>query len=238
MKLGIMQPYLFPYLGYYSLIKYTDYFIFFDTPQYIRKGWINRNRILSTNGACTYFIVPIEKCRRETPINKVKIASDAEWRRKIFGQLTIYKKRAPYYDAVIDLVSDVVNSKTDSISQLAISSIRKSCEFMGIALKCSIFSEMNLGHIEVNAPDEWALKITKEMKYDTYVNPPGGKSFFDSSKYAEQGIKLEFLSQNAVNYNQHIKGFQPDLSIIDVLMFCKPEEVRDMMKEYTIDRGE
>lgn len=238
MKLAIMQPYFFPYLGYYSLIRNTDYFVFFDTPQYIRKGWINRNRILSSSGDSTYFTVPIEKCARETPINQVRIAQDSRWREKIFGQLTIYKKKAPYYDAVIDLVSDVIKSERESISRLAINSIIKCCEFIGIDLKYSIYSEMNLGHIEVKAPDEWAMKITREMKYDTYVNPPGGKSFFDCSKYTAEGIKLEFLWQNVVNYNQHIKGFQPDLSIIDLLMFCKPEDVMDMMREHRIERGE
>ena len=95
MKIAIMQPYLFPYIGYFSLIKNTDHFVFFDTPQYIRKGWINRNRILGTKGKDIYFTVPVEKCPRETPIKDVKISYNEDWQEKWMGQLTIYKKKSP-----------------------------------------------------------------------------------------------------------------------------------------------
>lgn len=237
MKLAIMQPYLFPYIGYYSLIKNTDYFIFFDTPQYIRKGWINRNRIIGGNKEPVYFGVPVEKCERETAIKDVKIADDKQWKDKILGQLTVYKKRAPYYNDVISLVKDVVSDESGSISELAIKSIVKSCEFMNLDLKSSVYSEMNLKDIKVKEPDEWALEITKELKYDTYVNPPGGKTFFDGDKYKEAGIKLEFLSQDLVAYNQRIHTFLPGLSMIDILMFCKPEEVMEMMESYKLERG-
>ena len=73
MKIAIMQPYLFPYIGYFSLIYNTDRFVFFDTPQYIRKGWINRNRIISSSGEPIYFTVPTQKAARETAINQILI---------------------------------------------------------------------------------------------------------------------------------------------------------------------
>ena len=87
MKIAIMQPYFFPYIGYFSLIKNTDHFIFFDTPQYIRKGWINRNRIIGANGDATFFTVPVQKMPRETAINKMLISQNEDWKQKILGQL-------------------------------------------------------------------------------------------------------------------------------------------------------
>ena len=94
MKIEIMQPYLFPYIGYFSLIKNTDHFVFFDTPQYIRKGWINRNRIIGATGEAVFFTIPVQKAKRETPINKIMISQNENWKMKILGQLNVYK-RAP-----------------------------------------------------------------------------------------------------------------------------------------------
>lgn len=235
MKIAIMQPYLFPYIGYFSLIKNTDYFVFFDTPQYIRKGWINRNRILSTNGDVTYFTVPIQKADRNTPINKSVISYNYDWKVKILGQLNIYKK-APNYDKVINLVNDVFNTDTMLISDLAIKSIVKTCEYLDIDIKYDIFSKMNLVLPEVKEPDEWALYITKELGYDTYINPPGGMSFFNREKYQINDVDLQFLVQEIIPYRQNREVFIPVLSMIDVMMFCSCNEINEMLCKYKIER--
>ncbi|CCY29907.1 WbqC family protein [Roseburia inulinivorans] len=235
MKIAIMQPYLFPYIGYFSLIKNTDYFVFFDTPQYIRKGWINRNRILSTNGDVTYFTVPIQKADRNTPINKSVISYNYDWKVKILGQLNIYKK-APNYDKVINLVNDVFNTDTMLISDLAIKSIVKTCEYLDIDIKYDIFSKMNLALPEVKEPDEWALYITKELGYNTYINPPGGMSFFNREKYQINDVDLQFLVQEIIPYRQNREVFIPALSMIDVMMFCSCNEINEMLCEYKIER--
>jgi len=235
MKIAIMQPYLFPYIGYFSLIKNTDYFVFFDTPQYIRKGWINRNRILSTNGDVTYFTVPIQKADRNTPINKSVISYNYDWKVKILGQLNIYKK-APNYDKVINLVNNVFNTDTMLISDLAIKSIVKTCEYLDIDIKYDIFSKMNLALPEVKEPDEWALYITKELGYNTYINPPGGMSFFNREKYQINDVDLQFLVQEIIPYRQNREVFIPALSMIDVMMFCSCNEINEMLCEYKIER--
>lgn len=235
MKIAIMQPYLFPYIGYFSLIKNTDYFVFFDTPQYIRKGWINRNRILSTNGDVTYFTVPIQKADRNTPINKSVISYNYDWKVKILGQLNIYKK-APNYDKVINLVNDVFSTDTMLISDLAIKSIVKTCEYLDIDIKYDIFSKMNLALPEVKEPDEWALYITKELGYNTYINPPGGMSFFNREKYQVNDIDLQFLVQEIIPYRQNREVFIPALSMIDVMMFCSCNEINEMLCKYKIER--
>lgn len=235
MKIAIMQPYLFPYIGYFSLIKNTDYFVFFDTPQYIRHGWINRNRILGANGKDIYFTVPIEKTHREAAIKDVKISYRDNWKEKWMGQLSIYKKRAPYYKNVIDLIDDVLENSGEYISELAIDSVVKTCEYLGMNMDYSIYSKMDMPDFAVKEPDEWALYITKYMGYDTYINPPGGKTFFEPEKYKNENIELQFLTQEIRKYNQRVKEFVPGLSIVDVMMFCSPEEIRDMMDEFLIE---
>lgn len=236
MKLAIMQPYLFPYIGYFSLIENTDYFVFFDTPQYMRKGWINRNRILNAKGEAVYFTVPVEKAPRETPINRMKISNNFAWQEKIYGQLSVYKKRAPFFKNVTDLVRTVIEQEYQDVAKLAAASVIETCKYLGMDMKYDIFSGMQIPEFTVKEPDEWALGITKAMGYDTYINPPGGKSFFQREKYARNGIQLWFLQQELVEYRQLGNPFVPGLSIIDIMMFCKPDEIKKMMCAYTLEQ--
>lgn len=233
-KLAIMQPYFFPYLGYFSLIKYTNKFIFFDTPQYIKKGWINRNRVLNDKGKWDYITVPVVKSARETPINKIEINNTIAWREKIIGQLTVYKRKAPYYNKVMELVKNILNIKSNKISKLAEDSIKNTCRYLNLNLDSEVFSEMNIKIENVNNPDEWALNISKTLKYSIYVNLPGGINFFDPQKYKNNNIKLEFLETELRPYIQKIGYFEPALSIIDVMMFCDTKEILDMLDEYKI----
>lgn len=239
MKIAIMQPYLFPYLGYFSLIKNTDYFVFFDTPQYIRKGWINRNRILKENGEPTYFTVPIQKTERETAILNIKIDNQQDWKKKILGQLSYYKRRAPYYEETMEVVQNVLGSEDAKlyISRLGIKSCLEVCKYLEINVKYDVFSKMDLEIGHVGAPDEWALEITKAMGYDTYVNPPGGMEFFDSAKYEKEGIQLRFLQNNLPQYTQRIGKFVSGLSILDVMMFNSVDDIRKMLNDCTV-KGE
>ena len=154
---------------------------------------------------------------------------------KTLGQLNIYKK-APNYGRVIDLVKGIFNTDTMLISDLAIKSIVKTCEYLDIDIKYDIFSKMNLALPEVKEPDEWALYITKELGYNTYINPPGGMSFFNREKYQINDVDLQFLVQEIIPYRQNREVFIPALSMIDVMMFCSCNEINEMLCKYKIER--
>lgn len=235
MKLGIMQPYFFPYLGYFSLIKYSDKFIFFDTPQYIAHGWVNRNRILRQDGIPIYIIVPIQKARQETAIKDIMISDQYNWSEKMYGQLMSYKKRAPRYKDTIEFLHSIIDKDYGkSLSKLNIETIKAVCDYLAINRNFETFSEMKLEIKEVKMADEWALNITKALGGDIYVNLPGGQAFFDKRKYDKANIELQFLKSNLSPYIQRIGHFEPGLSIIDVMMFCSPEEIRDMLDDFKI----
>jgi len=231
MRLAIMQPYFLPYLGYLALIKHSDFFVIFDTPQFIRHGWIERNRILKPSEGWQYIKVPLEKHSSRTAIKDVKIKNTFDWQRKMFAQLDHYKKKAKYYSQVKELLGEVFSFKTDSIVKLDAFALEKIFEYLGINFNYSIFSEMNLKIEEPRAPDEWALNISKAMGANEYINLPGGENFFDRNKYEKEGIKLNFLKLNLPEYNQKRKPFEPGLSIIDVMIFNSPETIRDMLNE-------
>ena len=237
MRVGIMQPYFFPYVGYFSLIEYVEKFIFFDTPQYINRGWVNRNRVLKQDGTPNYITVPVKRASREIQIKDIEIADNVDWKETIIGKLSVYKRKAPNYEGVIEFIKDILYAPDYSnLSELNCKSIIRTCDYIGLKCDFEIFSKLDIKIEQINAPDEWALYITKALKGDVYVNPPGGQSFFDKEKYEKENIELQFLESNLRPYIQRIGHFVPGLSIIDVMMFCSKDEIGDILMDYRIVR--
>lgn len=235
MKIGIMQPYFFPYLGYFSLINNTDRFIIFDTVQFIKHGWIERNRILKPNEGWQYIKVPLKKHNRETLIKDIRINNDDDWRDRIYRQLEHYKKRAPFYSETLAIVKEALNINTESIVKLNVNCLKTISNYIGIDFISDTYSEMNINIEEVNKPDEWALNICKALGNVTeYWNPEGGLDFFDKFKYEESGIEIKFLKMDLKRYSQKRSSFEYGLSIIDVMMFNTPIEINEMLNNYII----
>lgn len=236
MKIGMMQPYFFPYIGYFSLIKYCEKWIIFDSVKYINKGWVNRNRILKQNGLETnYITVPIERISSKTLIKDIKINKNIDWKNKILGELTIYKK-APFFKEVMFIVNDVLSYNTESLCELNIYSLKVICKYLNINFNFQIFSQLKDFPVEsVQAPDEWALYTAKYFNATEYVNPPGGKSFFNPIKYQSLGIKLTFLAPILNEYKTFSPTFIPGLSIIDVMFWNSKEDINKMLDNFILD---
>ncbi|OWP61514.1 glycine transferase [Hymenobacter amundsenii] len=230
-----MQPYFFPYLGYFSLIKHTDFFVSFDPVQYIRKGWINRNRMLKPGEGWQYITVPVQAAKRETLIKDILVAEGDAWKGQIMRQIEHYKKRAPYYGQVKELLEQCFAFPELSISRLNTFYLAQICCYVGIPFQHAIFSDMNLELGTIEAPDEWALRITQAIGAATYINPPRGREFFQMDKYAAADVNLQFLEVQLESYNQHRPVFEAGLCILDVLMFNNPEEVRLMLDNMTLN---
>lgn len=230
MKLGIMQPYFFPYLGYFDLINCTDFWIVFDGVQYIRHGWINRNRILHPVEGWSYIIVPVS-FSRETIIKDVSVAQDGKWKKRILGQLGHYKKAAPYYRSVINLVEECLEIDASFISQLNVSVLEKLCNYIGIRFDYSFFSTMDLDLGAIERPGDWALNISHALDANEYINPPGGEDLFDRKKFSEYDIKLTIRNFPPFVYECPGYQFIPNLSILDVLMWNDPEEINKYLNQ-------
>lgn len=235
MRIALMQPYFFPYLGYFSLIKQTDHFILCDSVQYISRGWIARNRILKPGAGWQYIMVPLRKHSSKIIIKDIEIINESKWKDKIFRQLVHYKKRAPFYEETIATLNKGFDIKTDSIVKLNENILKIICDYIGIDVNISILSEMNLDYEKVNAPDEWALNVCKALgNADEYWNAEGGITFFDRTKYEDAGINVKFLKINLSNYPQRRSEFEPGLSIVDVMMFNEPEKINKMLDDYIL----
>ncbi len=235
MKVALMQPYFFPYIGYWSLIKHTDKFILFDNVQYIRRGWIDRNRILKPNDGVQYVKVPLIKHSQSIKINEIKINYMEDWKVKILRQLEHYKKKAPYYKETMSVIESALSIDTESIVKLNENIIVQVCKYLNVNVNLSTFSQMSLEIDDVKSSDEWALNICKAMgNVDEYWNPEGGISFYEKSKYTKAGINIKFLKVNLDKYEQGRDSFEPGLSIIDVMMFNSVEDINIMLDNFQL----
>jgi len=199
MRLAIMQPYFLPYIGYFQLINCADEFILFDTPQFIRHGWIERNSLIQIDGNKFYIQVPLVKSGRDTIIKDKVINNNSDWKLKILAQMTHYKKKAPFYCETLEVINEIFKTDKDSITLLNKNGIIKVCEYLDIRTRIKIWSEMNISFDGATSPDEWALNICKLLNANEYINPIGGLEFFDTTKYKNDGISISFLkSQNHV----------------------------------------
>lgn len=228
-----MQPYFLPYVGYFSLIYNSEKFIFFDTPQFTKKSWYERNRIIKLTGGSTYIRVPLEKVILGTPINKITINNNNDWRGKLFSQLEIYKT-AKYYSVIIPILKGVIYQDYDKLSTLNISLIMRILNYLDIKRDIFIYSDMNIDIEKVNSPDEWALNICKRIGASTYINSPGGREFFDPIKYESSKIHLRFIEQPLSSYEQIVDGFEVGLSIVDLLMHLSKHEIVEMLDKSTL----
>ena len=233
MKLGIMQPYFLPYIGYISIMKHTDMFILLDEVQFIRHGWIERNRILKPSEGWQYIQVPLQKHKQTELIRNIKINNDLDWGKKILAQIEHYKKKAPYYRRVVELLKEIFSKQYTTIVELNKDSINAVCEYLSIKKDVRVFSEMGLTIDPVSESDEWALNISKALHASEYRNPPGGMSIFNKEKYDNANIALVFHEVITEEYPQKTnQPFIPNLSILDVLMFNSPETVNLMLDHF------
>lgn len=236
MRLGMMQPYFFPYLGYFALISATDRWVVFDTAQYIRRGWVNRNRVLSTGQfGWKYFRVPIAKCSRETSIRDVRIDETHDWRTQLIRDLDCYQlRRAPFYDETVDLLTRVFKTANGSLVNLLKKGLAETCRHIGLVYAAQTFSEMPGRPTDTADPGQWALRVAEALKADVYINPPAGRDLFDPKLFQSAGIRLEFLEHNLPEYDQRQHSFLAGLSIIDVLMWNGRVVTRQLIDDFRL----
>ncbi|MER1956096.1 MAG: WbqC family protein [Solibacillus sp.] len=229
MNVALMQPYFFPYLGYFQLIHAVDEFVVFDQAQYIRRGWINRNRLLNPHKESVYINVPVHKAPRETKIKDILINHTSSWKDTIFQQLSYYRK-APNYAFVLDFMTDCLASDAVYLSELNTSVLKKVCVLLEIDTKITVLSERLPLLTEMDAADDWGIAVSKALHATTYINAIGGMDFYDQQKYHANDLAIQFIKTELKPYQQFHNEFVPGLSIIDVLMFNEPEQVKQMLE--------
>ncbi|WP_323109405.1 WbqC family protein [Pectobacterium carotovorum] len=233
-SVAIMQPYIFPYVGYFSLIESVDVFIFYDDVNYIKNGWINKNRIL-LNGKPHKFTVPVSNASQNLLICDISIHDFDEFRKKFKNKIYHAYKNSPYYDngsKYIDAVFE--NVKERSIANLAISSILTLYKILNKKEnKFFRSSELDKKFIE-SKREERLINISKSFDASRYINAIGGAEIYSKEYFSQHGIDLYFLKPELVSYKQINDGFVSGLSIIDVIMFNSLDAINDIINVYEV----
>lgn len=233
MKIAIMQPYLFPYLGYFQLINAVDTFVFYDDVNFIKRGWINRNQIL-IGGEAVLFTLPLKKASQNKLINEIDMAIDEKWSVQFFKTIEQNYKNAPYFIETFQLLKKVFGKKQTKISSLAIESVLQISKYLQLDTLFEISSIDYPTTIEL-LKAERLIAICKKNGSEHYVNPSGGKELYSKNTFNKEGITLSFIENELVSYRQFGNEFVKGLSMIDVLMFNSVEEVKNLLSNYKLN---
>lgn len=231
-KLAVMQPYLFPYLGYFQLIEESDLFVFYDDVNFITQGWINRNRIL-INGSAAYITIPCKNVSQNRLICEIDHALNDKSRGKLVRKVELSYKSAPYFDSVFPIIKDVIHLDTPGISDLAIESIAKTMDYLEMSRSAKVSSSV-YDNQQLKGVDR-IMDICEQEEAGIYINPIGGKKLYNRQTFYSRGIELKFLKSSFSEYEQFNATFVPGLSIIDVMMFNSISTVQKMLKMYTLE---
>lgn len=221
-----MQPYFFPYLGYFQLLNSADKFVFYDDVNFIKGGWVNRNRLFLA-GEIRYITVPLSHASPFAKINKTRLQGGDRWATDMLSTICQSYGKAPFYKSVYELIESVLRGHDGYLSTVARNSITSTAEYLGLernfVLSSDIYGNQDKGGIER------VLDICELEEASEYLNLPGGQDLYDPDRFARKGIHLKFVDVSIKPYRQFSQEFSPMLSILDVLMFNDPGTVKDML---------
>ncbi|MDL2284124.1 WbqC family protein [Oxalobacter sp. OttesenSCG-928-P03] len=235
MKIAVMQPYFFPYIGYWQLLHAVDRFIIFDDVNYITRGWINRNRIL-INGNPTYITLPLQKASQNRLICDMKLQSPSEWREKIMRTIENAYRRAPAFKEIYPVITEILHYPSLKLSEFLVHQLQVIANVLDIKTQfihsSSIYSDVVL------KGKERIMDICQKENAAIYINLPGGRSLYEAEEFAQKSINLCFIKTHFLPYPQRAPQFAPYLSILDMLMEEGVEKVKSHhLPAYDLERS-
>ncbi|MBD8082328.1 WbqC family protein [Chryseobacterium caseinilyticum] len=232
MVTAVMQPYIFPYLGYFQMINASDTFVFYDDVQFIKGGWINRNRIIVGNQV-KYFTIPLLKATPNKLINEIYIDTHSKDFKNILKTINQSYKKSPYFTDVFPLLEDTFAGTENRIGEMAINSIKNVSEYLGIS---TLFLKSSVEFKDITGLERTArlIEICNSTNADYYINAPGGRELYSKVDFLDKGISLQFIESQLSQYKQGTDEFFAGLSIVDVLMHNSREEVLGMLNLYSL----
>lgn len=234
MKVAVMQPYLFPYIGYWQLINAVDKFVILDDVNYIMRGYINRNEIL-LNKERYRFSIPISKASQNKLIMNTKLNFSQDAREKFLKTIENAYKKSPYFNNIMPLLQEIIKYENEDLTGYIVNSIEKIMQYLSVNTKIYISSKLNKNN-DLKAEDR-ILEICRYMNADCYINPTGGRKLYHHEKFEKQNINLYFLDTDImqIKYYQNQKKFEESLSIIDILMFNSISKIQNFLEAYSLN---
>lgn len=229
MVVSIHQPNYIPWIGYFYKIYNSDIFVFLDDVQYIRKGFINRNRIKTHQGV-SWLTVPVEnKGNYGCNINHIKIKNDLDWKGNHLRSIEMNYKRSDYFNDFYYIFEDCLMANHDRLSDLNIDILKNICKLLDIKTEMVLSSELNINEVGTDR----IISICKALGANEYLSGSGGAKYQDEKMFAENSIQLVYSDFHEDRYKQLWGDFAGGLSILDYIFNCgydikksfKPEEL-------------
>ena len=228
MRVAIMQPYFFPYIGYFQLIHAVDKFVIYDDVSYIKQGWINRNRILERDKP-TYFTLYTQGASSNKLINEIFVGHNVE---KLIKTLKHNYKRAPFFQTTMPLIESLLRNEEKNLALFLTYCLKGLCEYLMIDTQILLSSQIKKdGSLK---KEQRLIDICKKLGCNFYINAIGGQALYRQDEFSKAGIRLSFLKPDPINYCQFKNGFVPWLSIIDVMMFNKKSDICSMLDYFKL----
>jgi len=226
-------PYIFPYIGYYQLMRAVDVFVTYDDVQYMKGGWINRNRLL-VQGKPKYITFSVSKGLLNSLINEHVLAAHVLQRekRKILSLLQQNYSKAPFFNEAYPIIENIINVDEKNVARFAEYTQVEILKYLDINIDYRRSSELDFDK-SLKGQDR-VIKIVKILNGKRYINPIGGLDLYSPEKFNKNGIELRFLKSAVKPYTQFTNDFIPNLSIIDVLMFNSIEKINEMLNNYEL----
>lgn len=226
MRIGIMQPYLLPYIGYFQLLQYVDRFVIYDDIQYTKKGWINRNRFLR-NGTAVTFTVPVQKASDYLDV-KCRHVAEAYNPQKLLAQIKGAYGKAPFFEQAFPVIEDVLTYESADLFDFLHHGLVRTCAYLDIQTPILVSSSIEpdtglKGQVRV-------LSLCEKLGAREYINPIRGLDLYQASAFRERGITIGFMKRADVRYAQFGPDFLSDLSVLDVMMFNTPDAARHLIE--------
>jgi hypothetical protein len=238
MRLAVMQPYIFPYIGYFQLVNTVDKFVFYDDVNFIKQGWINRNKIWVNNKEWT-FTIPLENASSFKLINCTKINSRlySTWVEKFKNTLKQNYRKSQYFESVMPIIENVIDNKFDTISELAIHSVTNVSKYLKINtefLTSSIIFHDSQG---LNRTER-LIAISQKSNSHVYINPVGGEKLYSGNDFQKHNIELKFLTSKITATPEGMPQERSNLSIIDIMMCYSPEQIQQLLNKCEIQTAQ
>jgi len=232
MRIAIMQPYFFPYIGYFQLINAVDEFVIYDNIKYTKKGWINRNKIF-VNGKDSYITLPL---RKDSDYLNVRDRYLAEiWhlkKKKMLNRLIESYRKSPNFDFVFPIIKKGIMFEEYNLFNFLLNCLKLTKDYLEIQTPFLIASTIPINH-ELKA-EKKVIEICKARNANIYLNSSGGIKLYEKDNFKNEGIDLLFHKPNYITYKQFNNSFVPSLSIIDVMMFNSKQKINELLKDYEL----
>jgi len=228
MSIAIMQPYFFPYLGYFQLMQAVDVYVIADDLNYIKNGYINRNSILLNNEAFKISL-QLKGASQNKLINEIEVGENTV---KLLETIRRAYRKAPYFDDAFPLIESILLSKEKNLARFLGDSLVKISRYLDIKVKILYSSDTD--NDKCLKLDARIIDICSRLNEDHYINAIGGKELYDKDAFSQKNITLSFLDSNIPEYKQFNENFIPKLSIVDTMMFNSVDSIKIMLDSYEL----